>query len=103
MLLYYKWWVLNISSWTINQDPPPPIQIPKDIQKHWPYFMEPPFLKHIVSEWFFKINSSVPLALVSDQQGDQERIEERLAHIADHLGFSWTGRLLQQQGDPFTS
>ncbi|XP_033015939.1 ankyrin-2 isoform X5 [Lacerta agilis] len=25
-----------------------------------------------------------------DQQDDQERIEERLAHIADHLGFSWT-------------
>ncbi|XP_061441279.1 ankyrin-2 isoform X7 [Rhineura floridana] len=24
------------------------------------------------------------------QQYDQERIEERLAHIADHLGFSWT-------------
>ncbi|XP_053110659.1 ankyrin-2 isoform X31 [Hemicordylus capensis] len=24
------------------------------------------------------------------QQDDQERIEERLAHIADHLGFSWT-------------
>uniref|UniRef100_A0A8C6VM91 Ankyrin 2 n=1 Tax=Naja naja TaxID=35670 RepID=A0A8C6VM91_NAJNA len=24
------------------------------------------------------------------QQGDQERLEERLAHIADHLGFSWT-------------
>ncbi|XP_044285181.1 ankyrin-2 isoform X9 [Varanus komodoensis] len=24
------------------------------------------------------------------QQEDQERIEERLAHIADHLGFSWT-------------
>ncbi|XP_039194236.1 ankyrin-2 isoform X41 [Crotalus tigris] len=23
-------------------------------------------------------------------QDDQERIEERLAHIADHLGFSWT-------------
>ncbi|XP_042652580.1 ankyrin-2 isoform X26 [Tyto alba] len=25
-----------------------------------------------------------------DQQDDQERTEERLAHIADHLGFSWT-------------
>ncbi|KAM9580712.1 ankyrin-2 isoform 2-T2 [Guaruba guarouba] len=25
-----------------------------------------------------------------DQQDDQERMEERLAHIADHLGFSWT-------------
>ncbi|XP_053110669.1 ankyrin-2 isoform X40 [Hemicordylus capensis] len=25
-----------------------------------------------------------------NQQDDQERIEERLAHIADHLGFSWT-------------
>lgn len=25
-----------------------------------------------------------------DQQDEQERIEERLAHIADHLGFSWT-------------
>ncbi|XP_021249740.1 ankyrin-2 isoform X7 [Numida meleagris] len=25
-----------------------------------------------------------------DQQDDRERIEERLAHIADHLGFSWT-------------
>ncbi|XP_077156674.1 ankyrin-2 isoform X44 [Paroedura picta] len=24
------------------------------------------------------------------QQDDQERTEERLAHIADHLGFSWT-------------
>ncbi|XP_026524505.1 ankyrin-2-like isoform X4 [Notechis scutatus] len=24
------------------------------------------------------------------QQDDQERLEERLAHIADHLGFSWT-------------
>ncbi|XP_075785873.1 ankyrin-2 isoform X6 [Pelodiscus sinensis] len=25
-----------------------------------------------------------------DQQDDQRRTEERLAHIADHLGFSWT-------------
>ncbi|XP_039194222.1 ankyrin-2 isoform X28 [Crotalus tigris] len=25
-----------------------------------------------------------------EPQDDQERIEERLAHIADHLGFSWT-------------
>ncbi|XP_074723223.1 ankyrin-2 isoform X14 [Strix uralensis] len=25
-----------------------------------------------------------------DQQDDPERTEERLAHIADHLGFSWT-------------
>ncbi|XP_074128730.1 ankyrin-2 isoform X4 [Sminthopsis crassicaudata] len=25
-----------------------------------------------------------------DLQNDQEHIEERLAHIADHLGFSWT-------------
>ncbi|NXH31294.1 ANK2 protein, partial [Myiagra hebetior] len=25
-----------------------------------------------------------------DQQDDQEKTEERLAHIADHLGFSWT-------------
>ncbi|XP_053073006.1 ankyrin-2 isoform X14 [Acinonyx jubatus] len=25
-----------------------------------------------------------------DQQDEQERIEERLAYIADHLGFSWT-------------
>ncbi|XP_075276989.1 ankyrin-2 isoform X2 [Opisthocomus hoazin] len=25
-----------------------------------------------------------------DRQDDQERTEERLAHIADHLGFSWT-------------
>nr|XP_031323014.1 ankyrin-2 isoform X8 [Camelus dromedarius] len=25
-----------------------------------------------------------------DQQAEQERIEERLAYIADHLGFSWT-------------
>lgn len=30
--------------------------------------------------------------LALDQQDDQERIEERLAHIADHLGFSWTGK-----------
>uniref|UniRef100_A0A670ZQT9 Ankyrin 2 n=1 Tax=Pseudonaja textilis TaxID=8673 RepID=A0A670ZQT9_PSETE len=27
---------------------------------------------------------------VEEQQDDQERLEERLAHIADHLGFSWT-------------
>ncbi|XP_042326247.1 ankyrin-2 [Sceloporus undulatus] len=27
---------------------------------------------------------------VEDQQDDRERTEERLAHIADHLGFSWT-------------
>lgn len=27
-----------------------------------------------------------------DQQDDQEKTEERLAHIADHLGFSWTGK-----------
>ncbi|NXW36735.1 ANK2 protein, partial [Phaetusa simplex] len=25
-----------------------------------------------------------------DQQDEQERTEERLAHVADHLGFSWT-------------
>ncbi|XP_067414758.1 ankyrin-2 isoform X5 [Emydura macquarii macquarii] len=27
---------------------------------------------------------------IEDQQDDQGRSEERLAHIADHLGFSWT-------------
>uniref|UniRef100_A0A8C5S3Y3 Ankyrin 2 n=1 Tax=Laticauda laticaudata TaxID=8630 RepID=A0A8C5S3Y3_LATLA len=27
---------------------------------------------------------------VEEQQDDQEKLEERLAHIADHLGFSWT-------------
>ncbi|XP_034298200.1 ankyrin-2 isoform X5 [Pantherophis guttatus] len=27
---------------------------------------------------------------VEEQQDDQKRLEERLAHIADHLGFSWT-------------
>uniref|UniRef100_A0A8C8SPJ1 Ankyrin 2 n=1 Tax=Pelusios castaneus TaxID=367368 RepID=A0A8C8SPJ1_9SAUR len=27
---------------------------------------------------------------IEDQQDDQGRTEERLAHIADHLGFSWT-------------
>nr|XP_028601137.1 ankyrin-2 isoform X26 [Podarcis muralis] len=30
------------------------------------------------------------MASEKHQQDDQERIEERLAHIADHLGFSWT-------------
>ncbi|XP_060248730.1 ankyrin-2 isoform X25 [Meriones unguiculatus] len=29
-------------------------------------------------------------AFQSDPQDEQERIEERLAYIADHLGFSWT-------------
>ncbi|XP_064306669.1 ankyrin-2 isoform X9 [Phalacrocorax carbo] len=31
-----------------------------------------------------------PKEVEKDQQDDQERTEERLAHIADHLGFSWT-------------
>ncbi|OXB68180.1 hypothetical protein ASZ78_012278, partial [Callipepla squamata] len=31
-----------------------------------------------------------------DQQDDRERTEERLAHIADHLGFSWTDTSLTQ-------
>lgn len=36
--------------------------------------------------------TSLLFDLILDQQVDQERTEERLAHIADHLGFSWTGK-----------
>ncbi|KAM9580716.1 ankyrin-2 isoform 6-T6 [Guaruba guarouba] len=32
----------------------------------------------------------VDMTSEKNQQDDQERMEERLAHIADHLGFSWT-------------
>ncbi|XP_066405419.1 ankyrin-2 isoform X24 [Molothrus aeneus] len=32
----------------------------------------------------------VDMTSEKNQQDDQERTEERLAHIADHLGFSWT-------------
>ncbi|XP_025890403.1 ankyrin-2 isoform X14 [Nothoprocta perdicaria] len=32
----------------------------------------------------------VEMTSEKNQQNDQERTEERLAHIADHLGFSWT-------------
>ncbi|XP_030305967.1 ankyrin-2 isoform X4 [Calypte anna] len=32
----------------------------------------------------------VEMASEKNQQHDRERTEERLAHIADHLGFSWT-------------
>ncbi|XP_068538163.1 ankyrin-2 isoform X45 [Anas acuta] len=32
----------------------------------------------------------VDMTSEKNQQHDQERTEERLAHIADHLGFSWT-------------
>ncbi|XP_041252797.1 ankyrin-2 isoform X14 [Onychostruthus taczanowskii] len=32
----------------------------------------------------------VDITSEKNQQDDQERTEERLAHIADHLGFSWT-------------
>ncbi|XP_061299145.1 ankyrin-2 isoform X7 [Pezoporus flaviventris] len=32
----------------------------------------------------------VDMTSEKNQQDDQDRMEERLAHIADHLGFSWT-------------
>ncbi|XP_032540632.1 ankyrin-2 isoform X7 [Chiroxiphia lanceolata] len=32
----------------------------------------------------------VDMTSEKNQQDDQERTEERLAHVADHLGFSWT-------------
>uniref|UniRef100_A0A8C0A0T0 Ankyrin 2 n=1 Tax=Anas zonorhyncha TaxID=75864 RepID=A0A8C0A0T0_9AVES len=36
------------------------------------------------------VSSQSETKRVTNQQHDQERTEERLAHIADHLGFSWT-------------
>ncbi|KFW64599.1 Ankyrin-2, partial [Pygoscelis adeliae] len=41
------------------------------------------FLMSLKKNWRIMTN-------INNQQDDQERTEERLAHIADHLGFSWT-------------
>uniref|UniRef100_A0A8C5S3B8 Ankyrin 2 n=1 Tax=Laticauda laticaudata TaxID=8630 RepID=A0A8C5S3B8_LATLA len=44
---------------------------------------------HFLKIIFIQINNC-PINLILEQQDDQEKLEERLAHIADHLGFSWT-------------
>uniref|UniRef100_A0A8B9FSQ0 Ankyrin-2 n=1 Tax=Amazona collaria TaxID=241587 RepID=A0A8B9FSQ0_9PSIT len=62
------------------------------------FMKEPKLTRGLVHQAICNLNITLPIytkaisgsLLLLDQQDDQERMEERLAHIADHLGFSWT-------------
>ncbi|KAM6441272.1 ankyrin-2 isoform 18-T19 [Liasis olivaceus] len=60
------------------------------------FMKEPKSSRGLVHQAICNLNITLPVYTKTDmtsekqQQDDQERIEERLAHIADHLGFSWT-------------
>ncbi|XP_061441303.1 ankyrin-2 isoform X29 [Rhineura floridana] len=60
------------------------------------FMKEPKSSRGLVHQAICNLNITLPNYTKTDmtsekhQQYDQERIEERLAHIADHLGFSWT-------------
>ncbi|CAI5784481.1 ankyrin-2 isoform X26 [Podarcis lilfordi] len=60
------------------------------------FMKEPKSSRGLVHQAICNLNITLPNYTKTDmtsekhQQDDQERIEERLAHIADHLGFSWT-------------
>ncbi|KAM6401700.1 ankyrin-2 isoform 13-T13 [Pluvialis apricaria] len=60
------------------------------------FMKEPKSTRGLVHQAICNLNITLPVYTKIDmtseknQQDDQERTEERLAHIADHLGFSWT-------------
>ncbi|XP_074893843.1 ankyrin-2 isoform X11 [Buteo buteo] len=60
------------------------------------FMKEPKSTRGLVHQAICNLNITLPVYTKVDvtseknQQDDQERTEERLAHIADHLGFSWT-------------
>ncbi|XP_066487714.1 ankyrin-2 isoform X5 [Tiliqua scincoides] len=71
------------------------------------FMKEPKFSRGLVHQAICNLNITLPICTKESdsdqeqeeeidttsekhQQDDQERTEERLAHIADHLGFSWT-------------
>ncbi|XP_068538144.1 ankyrin-2 isoform X27 [Anas acuta] len=60
------------------------------------FMKEPKSTRGLVHQAICNLNITLPVYTKVDmtseknQQHDQERTEERLAHIADHLGFSWT-------------
>ncbi|XP_040093370.1 ankyrin-2 isoform X5 [Oryx dammah] len=60
------------------------------------FMKEPKSTRGLVHQAICNLNITLPVYTKIDmtseknQQDEQERIEERLAYIADHLGFSWT-------------
>ncbi|XP_070613966.1 ankyrin-2 isoform X3 [Erythrolamprus reginae] len=60
------------------------------------FMKEPKSSRGLVHQAICNLNITLPIYAKTDmtsekqQQDDQEKLEERLAHIADHLGFSWT-------------
>ncbi|XP_060542890.1 ankyrin-2 isoform X31 [Pantherophis guttatus] len=60
------------------------------------FMKEPKSSRGLVHQAICNLNITLPIYTKTDmtsekqQQDDQKRLEERLAHIADHLGFSWT-------------
>uniref|UniRef100_A0A480Z494 Ankyrin-2 isoform 20 n=1 Tax=Sus scrofa TaxID=9823 RepID=A0A480Z494_PIG len=60
------------------------------------FMKEPKSTRGLVHQAICNLNITLPIYTKIDmtseknQQDEQERIEERLAYIADHLGFSWT-------------
>ncbi|XP_025890398.1 ankyrin-2 isoform X10 [Nothoprocta perdicaria] len=60
------------------------------------FMKEPKSTRGLVHQAICNLNITLPvytkveMTSEKNQQNDQERTEERLAHIADHLGFSWT-------------
>ncbi|XP_074679601.1 ankyrin-2 isoform X40 [Strix aluco] len=60
------------------------------------FMKEPKSTRGLVHQAICNLNITLPVYTKVDmtseknQQDDPERTEERLAHIADHLGFSWT-------------
>uniref|UniRef100_A0A8C3RJK6 Ankyrin 2 n=1 Tax=Cyanoderma ruficeps TaxID=181631 RepID=A0A8C3RJK6_9PASS len=50
------------------------------------FMKEPKSTRGLVHQAICNLNITLPIYT----KDDQERTEERLAHIADHLGFSWT-------------
>ncbi|XP_026959370.1 ankyrin-2 isoform X6 [Sagmatias obliquidens] len=60
------------------------------------FMKEPKSTRGLVHQAICNLNITLPIYAKIDmtseknQQDEQERIEERLAYIADHLGFSWT-------------
>ncbi|XP_023373947.1 ankyrin-2 isoform X36 [Otolemur garnettii] len=60
------------------------------------FMKEPKSTRGLVHQAICNLNITLPIYIKIDMtseknpQDEQERIEERLAYIADHLGFSWT-------------
>ncbi|XP_071470563.1 ankyrin-2 isoform X11 [Marmota flaviventris] len=60
------------------------------------FMKEPKSTRGLVHQAICNLNITLPIYMKIDMtseknpQDEQERIEERLAYIADHLGFSWT-------------